>query len=106
MSWNEAGVWIRKLDVCRGGWQMPSIEQLASLFEPQQVAGQGYTSGGRLWPAHMDPVFSSIGSGSWVWSKESRGSKTARSFNFNQGIPVDYDRDNAVFTTRTFAVRP
>lgn len=84
---------------------MPMINELASLYNKTFTAGRGYFSGGRYFPAHIHPAFSEIGGGSWVWSNEQVGNEVARSFNFNQGMSVDYFRNNTTYSTRAFAVR-
>jgi hypothetical protein len=85
---------------------MPSIRQLATIYEPGSSAGIGYAVNGVHYPAHLDRMFAAIGHGSWVWSREFVYDGTARAFNFNQGIPVQYDRNNTTLTTRVFGVRP
>jgi len=105
LSWDAAQSWIAGAPACGGGWGMPSIGQLATLYEPSMSAGVGYERGGVHYPAHIDPVFNGIGSGSWVWSRETYPGGSARSFNFNQGLGVVYARDNNTYTTRAFAVR-
>jgi hypothetical protein len=105
MSWDEAKTWIGSLTACGGNWQMPTIEQLATLYDSRFTAGTGFYKGGRNWPAHIHPVFASIGSGSWAWSREARDSRTARAFNCNQGVAAEYEKDNKSYTTRAFAVR-
>ena len=84
---------------------MPTVAELKTLYEPNASAGVGFLLDGVHYPAHLDPVFSSIGSGSWAWSNESSAPETARSFNFNQGMAVEYEKNNATYTTRAFAVR-
>ena len=84
---------------------MPSIEQLAALFDPNVSAGIGYFTRRAHWPAHLDPIFAAIGNGSWVWSRQAYADGTARSFNFNQNLPVVYGQDDTTVATRAFAVR-
>lgn len=105
ISWGAAKLWIDSLADCGGDWQMPTIKQLATLYDSRYTAGEGFSKGGRNWPAHIHPVFASIGSGSWVWSSETLDERIARSFNFNQGVAAEYEKDNKIYTTRAFAVR-
>lgn len=76
-----------------------------TLFDHSRTAGTGYYTNGRYWLAHMHPVFDDIGGGSWVWSRETLGGDKARSFNLNQGIPVNYEKTETGYSTRAFAVR-
>jgi Protein of unknown function (DUF1566)/Caspase domain len=104
VTWDEARNWIANLDACGGGWKMPEIKQLSTLFDPHAVAGTGFFTAGKHYPAHIDPIFSGIGGGSWVWSSGQSGDY-ANSFNFNQNLAVTYKKNNSTFTTRAFAVR-
>jgi hypothetical protein len=105
MTWHEARQWVAGLGACGGGWRMPTVEEIRSLYDPAVTAGTGYYTNGRYYPAHIDPVFSAIGGGSWVWSNESARGDNARSFNLNQGRAVEYSATNAYYSTRAFAVR-
>lgn len=105
VSWDEARAWIESLSVCGGGWQMPTIQQLDTLYDRRYTAGTGYFTGGQNWPAHIHKVFSAIGGGSWVWSNEAVNSRDAKSYNFYLGKSVQYRKDNTEYTTRVFAVR-
>jgi hypothetical protein len=105
LTWEESKAWTESLSECGANWRMPKTAELRALFDPSAVAGQGYLVGGKHWPAHLPAAFSKIGGGSWVWSdKELRGGK-ATAFNFNQGVAVDYEKDNQTYSTRAFAVR-
>jgi hypothetical protein len=84
---------------------MPSVEQLKTLFDADYIAGTGYFARGRYWPAHIDPVFSQIGKGSWVWAQGAPDAEGAPAFNFNQGLSVRMSQTNTEFTVRAFAVR-
>jgi hypothetical protein len=42
MSWDEAKTWIGSLTACGGNWQMPTIEQLATLYDSRFTAGTGF----------------------------------------------------------------
>ena len=67
---------------------MPSVDDMRSLYDKELKAGSGYYSGGRNWPAHIDPIFSAIGGGSWVWTRGSVVGGNAPAFNLNQNLPV------------------
>jgi cell division protein FtsB len=105
MTWDESSNWVRTLAVCGGQWRLPQISELASLYNEAYTAGQGYFTGGQYFPAHIHPIFDDIGGGSWVWSSETSGSNNAGSYNFNQGVAVEFSRNNTTYSTRVFAVR-
>lgn len=105
VTWYEAQQWTSGLSSCGGGWRIPTIEEIRTLYNPSVRAGTGYYTEGRYFPAHIDPVFSAIGGGSWVWSNSQVGAGNARSFNLNQGKAVEYSATNTLYSTRAFAVR-
>jgi len=104
VSWHEARNWIDGLQVCAGGWRMPTISELKTLYDPTKTAGIGYLAGGKRWPSHIDPVFD-IGESSWAWAAGVPKNGMAKSFNFNQGIEAAYSPTGTDYTTRAFAVR-
>jgi hypothetical protein len=103
-TWDEAHNWVASLDNCDGkSWRMPTISELASLYDPQYSSGVGFYQNGVRYPAHISHLFSPIGDGSWGWSDDAEG-ETARAFNFNQGVGTRYDKASSIYTTRAFAV--
>lgn len=84
---------------------MPSMYQLRTLFDRGEVAGTGYFTRGQYWPAHIDPIFSGIGRGSWVWAEGPNLGDDALAFNYNQGIRAQISQTNFYGTVRAFAVR-
>jgi hypothetical protein len=58
------------------------------------------------WPAHINPVFSGIGRGSWVWAEGLHDGYNAAAFNFNQDVKVEIPSTDFYGTVRVFAVRP
>lgn len=105
MSWYSAVQWVQEASACGGGWRMPTTSELAGLFEQASTAGTGFRLQGKRYPAHLDPAFSAIGGGSWVWSAQTEEGADAWSFNFNRGKPVRYPRRNTEYSTRAFGVR-
>lgn len=67
-SWYEANKWVRDLDVDGRGWNLPSLIELKSLY----FVGVG--------SRNIDPAFEL--SGSWVWSRKTRGVSHAWFFGF------------------------
>jgi tRNA A-37 threonylcarbamoyl transferase component Bud32 len=104
-TWYGAAAWAASASACGAKWTMPSIRQLAALYDPGWSAGIGYAENGVRYPAHIDPIFGAIGNGSWVWSGEGGEYKgQARSYNFNQGLAIE-DRAMRAVGIRAFAVR-
>lgn len=104
-SWKEARTWVQNLNTCGGGWKMPVTSQLRALFAPGSSAGQGYLTEGKRWPAHLDPIFSAIGDGSWVWAASKVGSDVPVFYNFNEGVAVEFEKFRPEYSTRAFAIR-
>jgi clan AA aspartic protease (TIGR02281 family) len=77
-TWTAAQSWVRNLDACGKRWALPTMGNLRSLFDKEFVAGTGYFTSGRHWPAHIEPIFSAIGRGSWVWAAVRRPAATRR----------------------------
>jgi len=69
--WHEAKSWVANLDVDEGGWQMPTIDELRSLY----VDGFG--------ERNMTPLLETTGWG--VWSGEKRDVFFPRLFMFSNG---------------------
>jgi hypothetical protein len=103
-TWDQAEAWVKKLSACGGNWMMPTSTQMAVLFDPRSKAGTGWYERGEYWPAHLDPIFSGIGKGSWVWASGSSNDHGFPAFNFNQGISVRI-KPSDPYAVRAFAVR-
>ena len=104
VSWISAQSWAQSLVACGRRWALPTISDLRSLFDRQFEAGTGYFTSGRFWPAHIEPVFSAIGRGSWVWAQGEPTGGNAPAFNFNQGLAVSVSASHFHGTIRAFAV--
>jgi hypothetical protein len=93
-TWNDAQTWVKDLTADGGGWRMPTIEELKTLYK--KGAGEN----------NMTPLLKT--SGFSVWSGEKKDSLTAWKVVFFSGgtsyrvIPIDCSR--CIFT-RAFAVR-
>jgi hypothetical protein len=102
-TWKSAQPWAEYLTVAGGGWRMPTIPELKTLYQP----GAG--------PNNMDPIFHTTGS--LVWSGQTINPygttevSTAGSFDFYSGQdrwPVVSTPPNApalATNARAFAVR-
>ena len=90
MNWNAAKSWVESLAVDGGGWRMPTIKELKTLYQE----GVG--------PHNMTPLLKTTGG--YVWSGEIKeGPSMAHGFLFDNidehwGFP-------SVFDKRVFAVR-
>ena len=89
-TWGEADSWVKKLYLAGGGWRMPSLDELESLYKK----GAG--------PRNMTPLLKT--NGWWVWSGETVGPREARSFAFGHGFKGWIFRGNSA-SERVFAVR-
>ncbi len=90
MDWNRANQMVIELTTAGGGWRMPSLKELKSLYV------QGLGSKNLPSPFQFN--------GTWVWTKEAVGSSDARGFLFNEGKAFTGLRSNN--RGRVFAVRP
>ena len=89
-NWNEARSWVQSLDLDSGGWRMPTMDELRTLYKK----GDG--------SRNMTPLLKTTG---WtVWSGETDGSSIAGGFYFGSGDGGWYDRCSSS-TRRAFAVR-
>ena len=89
-TWNKAKLWVERLAVAGGGWRMPTIKELKTLYE-QDVGTR-----------NMTPLLKTTGW--WVWSGETKDSSSACYFCFNFGDNICYDRNDPEYL-RGFAVR-
>jgi len=90
VTWYKAKLWIESLKVAGGGWRMPTTEGLKTLYQK----GKG--------DRNMTPLLKITGW--WVWSGETKGSSSARIFNFYYGYRNWLYR-NFSDSERAFAVR-
>ena len=90
ITWGEANSWVKRLSLSGGGWRMPTLVELESLYKK----GAG--------PRNMTPLLKT--KGWWVWSGETVGSREARSFSFGTGFKGWIFRRNSA-SERVFAVR-
>jgi hypothetical protein len=70
-TWNEAKRWVEDLNVAGGGWRMPTIKELKTLYKK----GTGENN--------MPPLLKTTIE--WVWSGETKGSTNALTFGFGAG---------------------
>jgi len=71
MTWDEARSWVQSLNLDGGGWRMPTIGELVSLYQN----GKGNRN--------MTPLLKTTGW--WVWSGETEGPSLALSLSFHTG---------------------
>ncbi|GEP56713.1 caspase family protein [Reyranella soli] len=105
LSWSDASSWVRNLQSCGGNWSLPTSQQVATLFDPAKTAGTGYFTAGKNFPAHIDPIFSKIGAGSWIWLRGGRTGGKSPAYNLNQNLSVQFSSDGSEFPARAFGVR-
>jgi len=90
ISWDNAKKWAEGLSVEGGGWRLPTIEELQTLYKK----GSG--------ESNMMPLLKMTGGS--VWSGETQGELKAWRFSFLEGHQEWVDRSHS-FYDRTFAVR-
>jgi S1-C subfamily serine protease len=94
-NWKQAKSWSESLTVAGGGWRMPTIPELQTLYQP----GAGRNN--------IDPLFQTTEN--WIWSGQmgetsSFGSQSAGFFGFSYGKWA-FVGLNAAVDGRAFAVR-
>jgi len=108
-NWHAAKKWVLSLyDFAGGGWRMPTIEELKTLYYQSGESGKG---------CHIKPNL--ITTGCWVWSGETKGSSLAWGYDYHythgstylsggSGMssgPATLNRDESTDYTRSVAVR-
>jgi len=89
-NWDQARSWVQSLNLDGGGWRMPTMDEVASLYK--QGAGS----------RNVTPLLKSTG---WfVWSGETDGPSIAGNFVFLDGRR-DWDNHGDSSFGRAFAVR-
>ena len=100
-TWHGAARWASALQACGGGWSLPTEPQAATLYDPAKFVG-----GGSVYlPAHIDPVFSGIGGGSWIWLRGASAQGQSPAYNLNQNVAGTFASEGSSYLTRAFAVR-
>ena len=89
-TWQESNDWVRSLAIGGGGWRMPTIEELRSLY--QEGAGD------------KSIIYLLKLSEYWVWSSEKKDSSAAWFFDFSEGRKSWFNRNSRKYK-RGFAVR-
>jgi|GEM_PF-1441874 len=90
ITWDEANSWAKSLRLAGGGWRLPTLKELETLYKK----GAG--------TRNMTPCLKT--SGWWVWSCETVGAREARSFAFGHGYKGWIFKGNSA-SERVFAVR-
>jgi hypothetical protein len=89
-TWDKAKSWVQNLTIDGGGWRMPTINELKTLY--QQGVGT----------RNMTPLLKITGW--WVWSEQTAGSGSAYAFEVGLNA-VRRHSLNRKFNSRGFAVR-
>jgi hypothetical protein len=90
-DWNAAKTWVENLEVSGGGWRMPTIKELKTLYKKETWRSSNKT-------------FLLETTGWWVWSGETKDSSSALTLNFTNGGNNWFFR-NSSSNNRGFAVR-
>ncbi|UCD32626.1 MAG: caspase family protein, partial [Desulfobacterales bacterium] len=70
-TWNEAKRWVESLNVAGGGWRMPTIKELKTLYK--KAAGE----------RNRTPLLKTTGL--YVWSSKTKSSSSSWAFAFHRG---------------------
>ena len=89
-TFQEANDWVGDCAVAGGGWRLPELKELRSLYED----GKGC--------CNMTPLLKTTGG--WLWSGKRKGSLFAWTFSFKYGRE-QVDLKDISYLTRAFAVR-
>lgn len=89
-TWDEAKSWAEGLSIDGGGWRLPTLEELRTIYK--EGAGT----------LNMTPLLK--GSSWWIWSVETKDSSSAWLFSFNLGQGYLFERSSS-FNFRSFAIR-
>jgi len=90
INWYEAKKWVDKLTIDGGGWRMPSIAELKTLY--QKGIGE----------RNMTPLLNTTGG--CVWSSETDNSSLGLNFTFYDGMKYWHALGSSI-NNRAFAVR-
>ncbi|MDD2903203.1 MAG: DUF1566 domain-containing protein [Syntrophales bacterium] len=80
-NWHQAKTWADNLTVAGGGWRLPTIPELRTLY--RQGASRN----------HMDPIFQAPGA--WAWSGQMHDARSVYGFAFYSGLVNSHSPDYA-----------
>jgi serine/threonine protein kinase len=79
-------------------WEIPTFDEIKSLYNPAYSAGKGYFRDNKHYPAKIHSVFNKIGTGSWFWvSDQNNNYDKASAINLHEGLKVNFDKTNAKY---------
>ncbi len=84
-TWDEARSWVQNLSIDGGGWRMPTMKELKTIYQKGDIIVLANTTG------------------SWVWSGETKGS-LAWLFSFRYGLDK-WSKHSYAIRNRGFAIR-
>lgn len=93
MNWNEARSWVEGLKLEGGGWRMPTMKELETLY----TKGAG--------SKNITPLINLRSNGWFVWSGDTKGPSYAWRFHFYNGYKGWSYRKSSFQNNRAFAVR-
>jgi hypothetical protein len=87
ITWDEAKIWVESLGVDGGGWRLPTLKELAGLYQKDRRSGVDF---------FIAPEFTTIGrsinagsghslGGWWVWSNEKKDLECFWNYDFING---------------------
>lgn len=94
LTWQEAKIWAENLQIDRGGWRMPTILELKTLYKFQGLV------------THLPKVFRKKTTKDVVWSGESDVPAMAKAFRYDyDGGFVKNSKKTAEWFATGFAIR-
>jgi hypothetical protein len=103
----ESIEWVGRLRECGGGWAMPTIRDLLTLYDQSgnSTAGNGFSLRGAIYKARIDPIFNNIGNGAWAWPRPRSPGGTVALNLFTGRETTECPADGTFCAVRAFAVR-
>jgi len=94
LTWYETKTWIEKLEIDDGGWRMPTILELKTLYEHHGLL------------THLPKVFRKRTTKSVIWSSESDSPTIAKTFlyHYDSGLVKSKSKSTKRYATG-FAIR-
>jgi hypothetical protein len=91
-SFEEANNFAVNIKERNLNWRIPTFDEIRTLYNSDYSAGEGFFINNKYYPAKINNVFNSIGSGSWFWvSDVNNNISKAYAINLHEGIKISFD---------------
>ncbi len=85
--------------------RIPKFKEIVKLYDKNFSAGTGFQKNNQFFPAHMHPIFSAVGEGSWFWVSDRHSNPNkAYAINMYNGLKVAFDKENPAFPTHLILI--